>query len=398
MKFINSNKRIKLSVLPFYIMLSLCSISVCHAANIIADKTAPAGQQADIHIKSQNLSPFPCRSLIGCAETTTINIQSPDANGLSHNKYTKFDAPHFQDIVILNNTLSNEASGNPNLENTVAKIILNEVRSPHASHLAGNIRLSGQDAHVIVANPSGIDCNGCSFTSMSHLTLTTGKAYFSNNKLQGFKIWDGGININKGILNNPGLSHQGRGESTAYLDLFANKLKVKGKLTADDVFVIAGKNRIKLSSPGEKMGVAPLVTYLSTPDYIDSVDVRQMGGMYANKIRIIAEGNIINNKVIESTGLLQMVAEGDIDNAFGGVITGGTVELYSDGIVDNFNGEIKAINSTNTSTINIDAEGLINSEGVIQAHGGKISIILDSPIENDNGNISVIGKTKQLKI
>ncbi|HDL8083384.1 TPA: filamentous hemagglutinin N-terminal domain-containing protein, partial [Yersinia enterocolitica] len=153
-----------------------------------------------------------CSSIMNCGETTTINIQSADKNGLSHNKYTKFDIPHFQDVVILNNILSNEDNGNPNLVNSAAKIILNEVRSPQASLLNGSVALSGQNAHVIIANPSGIDCNGCSFTNMSHLTLTTGVPSFSlNNKLLNFRVIEGEISINRGVKDNSGLNHRMRG-------------------------------------------------------------------------------------------------------------------------------------------------------------------------------------------
>ncbi|AIN19798.1 hypothetical protein CH54_2421 [Yersinia rochesterensis] len=418
MIFINENNRRKLSVLPLSIMLSLCGMSVSHAANIIADKAAPAGQQADIKIKPNSPSPVPCRSIMGCGETTTINIQAPDINGLSHNKYTKLDAPHFQDVVILNNNLIKEVNGNPNLENTTAKIILNEVRSQHASNLKGNIKLSGQDAHVIIANPSGIDCNGCSFSDMSHLTLTTGEAYFGNNKkLQGFEVWNGDININKTMGYHLGLHHKGRGKDPAYLYLFANSLKIKGKVQADDLFVIAGKNSIRIASPGEKMGISPLVAYLSTPNYFDSIDVSDMGGMYANKIRIIAEGNINNSRNIESTGALQMVTRGDINNrrikstgallmvaggnirnSLGAEITGGKVQLYSGGIVNNIHGKIKASSINKRSSVYIKAAELNNNNGEIQTDGGRINILLDSPINNNNGDIAVIGKTKTKRL
>ncbi|WP_235896896.1 filamentous hemagglutinin N-terminal domain-containing protein [Yersinia thracica] len=399
MIFVNENNRRKLSALPLSIMLSLCGMSVSHAANIIADEAAPAGQQADIKIEPNSSLQVPCRSIMGCGETTTINIQTPDTNGLSHNKYTKFDVPHFQDVVVLNNNLIKEINGNPNLENTTAKIILNEVRSSHASQLAGSIRLSGQDAHVIIANPLGIDCNGCSFSDMSHLTLTTGEAYFSNNKkLQGFNVVGGGININNGMLNRQGLIHKGKDKDPAYLDLFSNSLKIKGKVQADDLFVIAGKNNVRVASPGEKMGISPLVAYLSTPDYLDSVDVRQMGGMYANKIRIIAEGNINNSKKIESTGALQMVAGGNINNSLGGAITGGEILLYSGGLVHNLEGKIKSSSTNKRSSVYIKAAELNNNYGKIQTDGGSINIVLDSPIKNNNGDIAVVGKTKTKRL
>ncbi|MGT3179763.1 two-partner secretion domain-containing protein [Yersinia enterocolitica] len=329
MSFINGDTKKRLSLLPLTIIFPLCSISLSHAANIIADDTADKEKQADI--SSDVLSLALCRSVMGCGETTIVNIQSPDKNGLSHNKYTKFDVPHVKDIVILNNEFSKKIGGNPNLVNSAAKIILNEVRSSQASRLAGKIQLSGRDAHVIIANPSGIDCHGCSFTAMSHLTLTTGKPYFNrHNKLQGFKILDGdiNININNGIAYQSGLNHQGRGEKSAYLNLFSNTLKVEGNITSDNIFIIAGKNKIKLASAGKKMGVTSLVSYLSSPNYFKSVDVSDIGGIYANKIRIIAEGSIKNSNEIKSSGLIQMISRGDIKNKSNGVMTGKTVDLY----------------------------------------------------------------------
>ncbi|MDW9422695.1 hemolysin, partial [Yersinia enterocolitica] len=60
--------------------------------------------------------------------------------------------------------------------------------------------------------PSGIDCNGCSFTNMSHLTLTTGVPSFSlNNKLLNFRVIEGEISINRGVKDNSGLNHRMRG-------------------------------------------------------------------------------------------------------------------------------------------------------------------------------------------
>ncbi|WP_392432964.1 filamentous hemagglutinin N-terminal domain-containing protein [Yersinia sp. HM-2024] len=370
MNYINSDINRRLSLLPLSILLSLCDIPLSHATNIIADKTAANNQQANIKIKPNVLSLAPCRSVIGCGEKTTINIQSPDKNGLSHNKYTKFDVPHHKDVVTLNNELSKRRNGNPNLVTSSATVILNEVRSSQATRLAGKIQLFGQDAHVIIANPSGIDCHGCSFTNMSHLTLTTGMPYFNRHtKLQGFKIFDGYININNGISYPSGLNHQGRGEKSAYLDLFSNTLNVDGNVTAADIFIIAGKNKIKLASADNKMGITPLISYLSSSGYSKSVDVSDIGGIYANKIRIVAEGNIRNLNEIKSKGVIQMISRGNIKNKSGGHMTGESVELYS-----------------------------INSKMEVLSHSESIAKKPDSYTKNKDGTFSFFGKIKQSEI
>ncbi|MFX3939613.1 filamentous hemagglutinin N-terminal domain-containing protein, partial [Streptococcus suis] len=73
--------------------------------------------------------------------------------------------------VILNNATDRTQStqlggiivGNPNLHGTAANIILNEVNGGSPSQLRGYTEVAGQSAHVIVANPYGISCNGCGF-------------------------------------------------------------------------------------------------------------------------------------------------------------------------------------------------------------------------------------------
>ena len=97
-----------------------------------------------------------------------------------------------------------------------------------------------------------------------------------------------------------GLSHQGRGKEPAYLDLFTNILNISRKVTVDDVLVIAGENNITLAAPGQNIKITPLVAHLSAPNNVDSVDVREMGGMFTNKIPIISEGNINNSNSIKS--------------------------------------------------------------------------------------------------
>lgn len=142
-----------LSILPLSIILSLYGSSVAYADNIIPDIQAPAGQQAEVSIIET--PPSTCRALtsycIGMTETV-VNIQAPDENGLSHNKYSKFDvvANGLFDVTTLNNRLAQEVNGNSFLQDKSATIILNEVNSSHASLLDGNLRVDGGNAHIIM--------------------------------------------------------------------------------------------------------------------------------------------------------------------------------------------------------------------------------------------------------
>jgi filamentous hemagglutinin len=58
-------------------------------------------------------------------------------------------------------TLGGAVYGNPNL-NQNADIILNEVGSTNRSVLNGALEVFGKNAAVVIANPNGFDCNGCS--------------------------------------------------------------------------------------------------------------------------------------------------------------------------------------------------------------------------------------------
>lgn len=104
----------------------------------------------------------------------TIDIERANENGVSHNYYTKFNVS--EKGLNINNTLPDH----------IAKIIINEVTSidnDNESLLNGNINIKGVPADLIVANPNGIECNGCSFTHSPSTYLTAGYvSYFKDKK------------------------------------------------------------------------------------------------------------------------------------------------------------------------------------------------------------------------
>jgi filamentous hemagglutinin family protein len=357
-----------ISTLSLSIMLSLSSVSIANAVNIVADTQAPASQQAGVTIMRENEVNI----------WNNINIQTPDEHGISHNKYTKFNINH-ADVVVLNNLLPsvNINGSNPNLTRATAKVILNEIRSSEPGVLRGTLRLIGQDAHVIIANPSGIDCNGCSFSNISHVTLTTGKynePSSGNNMSKNIEVRSGKINIGEKGINQKG----------GYLDLFSESVKINGEVRADDLFIISGNNRISLASPGEKMDIDPLYARFSAPD---SIDV-SAGGMYANKIRIISEGNIANRGTIRSDGVINMLAaSGSIDNGDVGKIFGKKTFILAKGDIKN-TGAIQS-----DDVVDMQTTGYIDNTGKIKS--GKITSIIAGKYIKNRGHI---GSDEQLKI
>ena len=74
-------------------------------------------------------------------------------------------------------------TGNPYLARGEAKVILNEVNSSDPSVLKGYVEVAGKKADVIIANPSGIHCEGCGIINSNRATLTTGKPQIKNGNL-----------------------------------------------------------------------------------------------------------------------------------------------------------------------------------------------------------------------
>ena len=118
------------------------------------------------------------------AQVVTTNIAAPDSNGFSNNQVSDFDVN--SDGTILNNSA---ASGTATLGSTAvtansnitagseANLILLQVTGTDVSDLDGTIEVFGTEAGLIIANPNGIDCDGCGFTNVNRVDLVTGSGY-----------------------------------------------------------------------------------------------------------------------------------------------------------------------------------------------------------------------------
>lgn len=96
---------------------------------------------------------------------TIIDIAPANTHGVSYNAYDQFNVNKHG--VVFNNR---EAG---------AGTIINEVLSTEKSQLRGNMHVDGQKAHLVIANPNGIACNGCSISGADQFTLTGGKIVLS---------------------------------------------------------------------------------------------------------------------------------------------------------------------------------------------------------------------------
>jgi filamentous hemagglutinin family protein len=295
--------------------------------------------------------------------TQVVNIATPNSKGLSHNLYDKFNVD--SKGAVLNNTnetlqskLAGAIRGNPNIKpGQEAGIILNEVVSPNRSFLKGFIEVNGKKADVVVANPWGITANGTGFINTSRAVLSTGVPRVVNGSLQGFSVNTGDISI------------EGNGiDATVpeYFDLVTRSLKVDGQINARKLNIVTGANNYDYDT----RAVTPLnPSTTDAPAY--ALDSTLFGGMYADKIKIVATESGV------------------------GVRMSGDMAANADDVVITSEGTIELRNKTSAKT-NIDisytgdvADGkiLLSGQDASLSATGEVNLTSNRAVEFQNGKI-----------
>ncbi len=209
-----------------------------------------------------------------------VDINTANAAGLSHNKYTQYNVE--AKGLVLNNAntstfvrpsvLAGSVAGNVNL-GSEARLILNEVVGNSRSLLAGFTEVVGSKADVVVANPWGITCDGCGFINTDRAVLSTGVPVIgAGGGLDALRVTRGDV-----LITGAGLD----GNSLRLLDIVARSVQVDAKLKANDLTVTTGANEWRLDGSSSAIGgegSAPLF----------ALDVAALGGMYANRIHLVA--------------------------------------------------------------------------------------------------------------
>ncbi|MFW8772124.1 filamentous hemagglutinin N-terminal domain-containing protein [Klebsiella sp. R71] len=212
-----------------------------------------------------------------------VNIATPNGRGISHNQFKDYHVG--QEGVILNNAtgklnqtqLGGLIQNNPNLQaGREAKGIINEVTGGHRSQLNGYTEVAGKAANVMVANPYGITCNGCGFINTPQATLTTGKPVFdAAGNLQALEVAKGTISIEGKGIDSSG---------SDALSIISRATEVNAAVHARDLSVIAGANRV------DSHGTVTPISGEGQPPTL-AVDTGALGGMYANRIRLVSSEN-----------------------------------------------------------------------------------------------------------
>nr|WP_249215132.1 hemagglutinin repeat-containing protein [Ralstonia nicotianae] len=292
--------------------------------------------------------------------TPVVNINAPSAAGVSANSFTHYNVGSAG--VVLNNSGQNSQTqiagwvqGNPFLGNNSARVILNQVTSGNPSTLAGPTEIAGNRANLIVANPAGIICSGCSFIQAPRVTLTTGTPNFDAlGNLSSLSVQQGQITVN-----GAGLDARG-----AQLDLLSRAMAINGAVWAERLNAVAGANSVDYGS------VAPTAIAGTGPAPQVAIDVGQLGSMFGGgATRLIGTerglGVNIGGNLAALTGRLDLSANGDVT-----ITPTGRVQSAADLA-------IAAPNVTNQGAIstpgNVSISGSTANTGSVVA-GGNVAI------------------------
>ena len=325
--------------LNFYVSLSLLLSTAPALANepsIIADPGA--SNRPDI-LKAPN-------------ETLIINITNPDSKGVSINEYSRFNTPTTG--TILNNSNKNidtkiagQIDANYRLTKE-ASLIINKVNSAEKSSLKGNLEVAGSRADVVIANPNGISVDGLNMINSRSLTLTTGNI----NKLSPKEIE---------IISNNSIDIVGDGlndKSSDYTNVISNAINLNSNIHANELNII-GEKAVASSKDRLYNDIKA-----KNQENSFSLDSSALGGMYANKIKLVGTSNgvgVNNNGLVIANNNIEINLDGDIVNT-GAIASNKEAKIEANTITNKDEALIAAKES-----LNIKADTLVNTSSQIYA-------------------------------
>ncbi|SHJ59862.1 hemagglutinin repeat-containing protein, partial [Halodesulfovibrio aestuarii] len=330
--------KILCSVLCF---LMTFSPALVHAQGIIVDTGAKAKHQAQLDA-ARNGVPI-------------VNIPAPNRHGISHSKYTEFNVSNRGVIINNSNAIGRSQLGgvigaNPLLHSGSAAKIVNEVTGTNRSLLNGYIEVFGKRADYILANPNGITVNGGGFINIPKAMLTTGVPRWDEHEnLLGLDVDKGDIEIS------------GAGLNARNIDAFSmvtRVAKINAGIYAKDLTVTTGTGQYDYLSgrmaSSEASGSKPAV----------SIDSTALGGMYADRIRLVGTEKGVG---VNLEGLTQSTDHLEISSA-------GKIQLRNN---------IVAQNELIASGDSIVISGAVNSSGAIKLDANN-AITIERKTDNSD--------------
>ncbi|WP_052949764.1 hemagglutinin repeat-containing protein [Dyella japonica] len=356
---------------------------------------ASAGQVAGLITSDPNAPGNQRPTVLGSpGNAALVNITTPSAKGVSTNQYSAFQVDSHG--AVLNNsrtntqtTLAGTIGGNPYLATGTARVIVNQVNGSSPAALGGYIEVAGDKAQVVIASPAGIAVDGGGFLNASRVTLTTGTPVLNGGALEGYRVSGNGV---------VQVTGNGLDASRAdYTDIIARAAVLEGAIYAQQLQATLGANQVSADQ-----SQITSITGVSTKPAL-ALDTSALGGMYANKIVLLANEQGVGVKNagtiaasvgdvivtvdgrLENTGHLQsgsgdttIIAGGGVSNA-GVIAATNTLAISTPQDVDNSNGTL------NAGRIAVDAASLRNAAGTIAQTGLRGMSLQAGAISNRNG-------------
>ena len=300
-----------------------------------------------------------------------IDIQTPDDAGISMNRYNQFDVDSAG--AIMNNARKDAATqtggvvtGNPHLAKGEADLIVNQVRSQNPANLQGMVEIAGKKADVIVANPAGIMVNG-GFINAGKVHYTAGQVEIKQGKPVQHSSESGVINITPGGLN---------AQNHDYTTLLARQIKINGAIHGEgsQVDLITGNNTLHADGTIESNDQAG-----SNPVRF-AVDSSALGGMYANRIRLIGteKGVGVHHAGKLQTDALELSLPGTLHNQ--GEITANQLDIKTTGLKND-----GTLHHSSDQTLTIRSNIFANHDGArLQDRQAEKNTEKPQPAENKN--------------
>ena len=225
-----------------------------------------------------------------------VNISTPNDRGVSINEFSEYNID--EKGQILNNAdnvgrshLGGLVNANPNLApNQAANLVIFQVNGSNRSQIEGDLEaLSRQKIDVILSNENGIYINNGGTINVKNFTVTTGKVNLKDGDFVGIDVQRGNI-----VIGPKGMD----GTNANYVELIAKTLELRGNVVANDLKVVTCSN--STTSPTNNI----------------AIDAKELGGMYANRIRIIStdKGAGVNSDafIVSKDSKLEITADGKI--------------------------------------------------------------------------------------
>ena len=233
-----------------------------------------------------------------------VNISTPNKNGISINEFNEYNID--EKGQILNNAdnigrshLGGLINANPNLApNQAANLIILQVNGSNRSQIEGYLEaLSRERVDVILSNENGLYINNGGTINIKNFTATTGRVNLKDRDFIGIDVERGNI-----VIGPKGMD----GTNANYVELIAKTLELRGNVVTNDLKVVTGSNKIdKKGNITEKNAKGDI-----------AIDARNLGGMYANRIKIIStdKGAGVNSDafIVSKNSKLEITADGKI--------------------------------------------------------------------------------------